>query len=79
MDDPWSVDNRVGNPKAAWSYDFTTYQLSKNILCGDIPCFDAITDIYVSKVAQSGAAIDVTMKGYKGGVLKTVTKSGRNI
>jgi|LULZ01.1.fsa_nt_gb SpoIID/LytB domain protein len=79
VDDPWSVDNRVGNPKAAWSYDFTTYQLSKNILCGDIPCFDAITDIYVSKVAQSGAAIDVTMKGYKSGVLKTVTKSGRNI
>ena len=33
VDDPWSVDNRVGNPKAAWSYDFSTYQLSKNILC----------------------------------------------
>ena len=48
-------------------------------MCGDVPCFDAITDIYVSKVAQSGAAIDVTMKGYKSGVLKTVTKSGRNI
>ena len=79
VDDPWSVDNRVGNPKAAWSYDFTTYQLSKNILCGDIPCFDAITDIYVSNVAESGAAIEVTMKGYSGGVLKTVTKSGRNI
>ena len=79
VDDPWSVDNRVGNPKAAWSYDFTTYQLTKNILCGDIPCFDSITDIYISKVAQSGAAIEVTMKGYNGGSLKTVTKSGRNI
>ena len=66
VDDPWSIDNRVGNPKAAWSYDFTTYQLSKNILCGDTPCFDAITDIYVSGAASSGAA-------------RTVTKSGRNI
>jgi SpoIID/LytB domain protein len=79
VDDPWSIDNRVGNPKAAWSYDFTTYQLSKNILCGDIPCFDAITDIYVSGAASSGAATEVTMKGYKNGAARTVTKSGRNI
>ena len=79
VDDPWSIDNRVGNPKAAWSYDFTTYQLSKNILCGDIPCFDAITDIYVSAAASSGAATEVTMKGYRNGAARTVTKSGRNI
>ena len=79
VDDPWSVDNRVGNPKAAWSYDYTTYQLSRNILCGDIPCFDAITDIYISSVAESGAAVEVTMKGYKNGSFKSVTKSGRNI
>jgi SpoIID/LytB domain protein len=79
VDDPWSIDNRVGNPKAAWSYDFTTYQLSKNILCGDIPCFDAITDIYVSGAASSGAATEVTMKGYRNGAARTVTKSGRNI
>jgi SpoIID/LytB domain protein len=79
VDDPWSVDNRVGNPKAAWSYDFSSYQLAKNILCGDIPCFDAITDIYVSSVADSGAAITVTMKGFKNGGSKTVEKSGRNI
>jgi len=79
VDDPWSVDNRVGNPKAAWSYDFSSYQLAKNILCGDIPCFDAITDIYVSSVAESGAAITVTIKGFKNGVPKTVEKSGRNI
>ena len=52
VDDPWSIDNRVGNSKAAWSYDFSTYQLSKNILCGDTPCFDAITDIYVSGAAN---------------------------
>ena len=79
VDDPWSIDNRVGNPKSAWSYDFTTYQLSKNILCGDIPCFDAITDIYVSAAASSGAATEITMKGYRNGAAKTVTKSGRNI
>ena len=79
VDDPWSVDNRVGNPQAAWSYDFTTYQLTRNILCGDIPCFDSITDIYISSSAESGAAKEVTMKGYVGGSLKTVKKSGRNI
>ena len=79
VDDPWSVDNRVGNPKAAWSYDFSSYQLSKNILCGETPCFDAVTDIYVSSVAESGAALQVTMKGFKNGSSKTVTKSGRNI
>ena len=79
VDDPWSVDNRVGNPKAAWSYDFSSYQLSKNILCGEIPCFDAITDIYVSSVAESGAALQITMKGFKNGSSKSVTKSGRNI
>jgi SpoIID/LytB domain protein len=79
VDDPWSVDNRVGNPKAAWSYDFSSYQLSKNILCGDTPCFDAITDIYVSSVSESGAALQITMKGFKNGSAKTVTKSGRNI
>jgi SpoIID/LytB domain protein len=79
VDDPWSIDNRVGNSKAAWSFDFNTYQLSKNILCGDTPCFDAITDIYVSSVAESGAALEVTMKGYKNGSAKSVTKSGRNI
>ena len=79
VDDPWSVDNRVGNPKAAWSYDFSSYQLSKNILCGDAACFDAITDIYVSSVSESGAALRVTMKGFKNGSAKTVTKSGRNI
>ena len=79
VDDPWSIDNRVGNSKAAWSYDFSTYQLSKNILCGDTPCFDAITDIYVSGVATSGAATEVTMKGYKNGAARTVKKSGRNI
>lgn len=79
VNDPWSVDNRVGNPKAAWSYDSSSYQLAKNILCGDIPCFDAITDIYVSSVAESGAALTVTMKGFKNGVAKTVEKSGRNI
>jgi len=79
VNDPWSVDNRVGNPKAAWSYDFSSYQLSKNILCGESPCFDAVTDIYVSSVAESGAALEVTMKGFKNGAAKTVTKSGRNI
>ena len=79
VDDPWSVDNRVGNPKAAWSYDFSSYQLSKNILCGESPCFDAVTDIYVSSVAESGAALQVTIKGFKNGASKTVTKSGRNI
>ena len=79
VDDPWSVDNRVGNPQAAWSYDFTTYQLTRNILCGDIPCFDSITDIYISSSAESGAAKEVTMKGYVGGSIKTVKKSGRNI
>tara|TARA_B100001121_G_scaffold114533_1_gene100848 strand:+ start:1352 stop:4318 length:2967 start_codon:yes stop_codon:yes gene_type:complete len=79
VDDPWSVDNRVGNPKAAWSYDFSSYQLSKNILCGETPCFDAITDIYVSSASESGAALQVTMKGFKNGSAKTVTKSGRNI
>ena len=31
VDDPWSIDSRVGNPKAAWSYDFSSYQLAKNI------------------------------------------------
>ena len=79
VDDPWSIDNRVGNSKAAWSFDFNTYQLSKNILCGDVPCFDAITDIYVSSVAESGAALEITMKGFKNGSAKSVTKSGRNI
>src|SRR5210317_2568819 len=79
VDDPWSVDNRVGNSKAAWSYDFSGYQLSKNILCGDSPCFDSVTDIYVSSVAESGAALEVTMKGYGNGYAKSVTKSGRNI
>ena len=79
VDDPWSIDNRVGNSKAAWSFDFSTYQLSKNILCGDTPCFDALTDIYVSSVAESGAALEVTMKGFKNGSAKSVTKSGRNI
>ncbi len=79
VDDPWSIDNRVGNSKAAWSFDFSTYQLSKNILCGDTPCFDAITDIYVSSVAESGAALQVTMKGFKNGSAKSITKSGRNI
>ncbi len=79
VDDPWSIDSRVGNPKSAWSYDFSTYQLSKNILCGDVPCFVSITDIYVSSVAESGAAIEVTMKGFKNGSSKTVKKSGRNI
>ena len=79
VDDPWSIDNRVGNPKAAWSYDFSAYQLSKNILCGDDPCFDSITDIYVSSASSSGAAIEVTMKGYKNGAAKSETKSGRNI
>ena len=79
VDDPWSVDNRVGNPKAAWSYDFSSYQLSKNILCGETSCFDAVTDIYVSSVSESGAALQVTMKGFKNGSAKTVTKSGRNI
>ena len=38
-----------------------------------------MTDIYVSSVAESGAALQVTMKGYKNGSSKTVTKSGRNI
>ena len=79
VDDPWSVDNRVGNPKAAWSYDFSSYQLSKNILCGETPCFDAVTDIYVSSVSESGAAIQITMKGFKNGSAITVTKSCRNI
>ena len=79
VDDPWSIDNRVGNAKAAWSFDFNTYQLSKNILCGDTPCFDALTDIYISSVAESGAALEVTMKGFKNGSPKSVTKSGRNI
>tara|TARA_B100000900_G_scaffold58102_1_gene43580 strand:- start:338 stop:3307 length:2970 start_codon:yes stop_codon:yes gene_type:complete len=79
VDDPWSIDNRVGNSKSAWSFDFSTYQLSKNILCGDVPCFDSITDIYVSSVAESGAALEVTIKGYKNGASKTVIKSGRNI
>src|SRR6056300_1095127 len=79
VDDPWSVDNRVGNSKAAWSYDFSSYQLAKNILCGDTPCFDSVTDIYVSSVAESGAALEVTMKGYGNGYAKSVTKSGRNI
>ncbi len=79
VDDPWSIDNRVGNAKAAWSFDFNTYQLSKNILCGDTPCFDALTDIYVSSVAESGAALEITMKGFKNGAAKSVTKSGRNI
>ncbi len=79
VDDPWSIDNRVGNAKAAWSFDFNTYQLSKNILCGDTPCFDALTDIYVSSAAESGAALEVTMKGFKNGSPKSVTKSGRNI
>ena len=79
VDDPWSVDNRVGNSKAAWSYDFSSYQLAKNILCGDSPCFDSVTDIYVSSVAESGAALEVTMKGYRNGYAKSVTKSGRNI
>ena len=59
--------------------DFSSYQLAKNILCGDIPCFDSITDIYISSVAESGAAIEVTMKGFRNGSSKTVTKSGRNI
>ena len=67
VDDPWSVDNRVGNSKAAWSFDFSSYQLAKNILCGETTCFDSITDIYVSSVAESGAAIEVTMKGFKNG------------
>ena len=62
VDDPWSIDNRVGNSKAAWSFDFNTYQLSKNILCGDVPCFDAITDIYVSSVAESGAALEMDLQ-----------------
>ena len=79
VDDPWSIDSRVGNPKAAWSYDFSSYQLAKNILCGDNPCFDSVTDIYVSSVSESGAAIEVTMKGFKNGGSKSVTKSGRNI
>src|SRR6056300_343441 len=79
VDDPWSVDNRVGNSKAAWSYDFSSYQLAKNILCDDTPCFDSVTDIYVSSVAESGAALEVTMKGYKNGYAKSVKKSGRNI
>lgn len=79
VDDPWSVDNRVGNARAAWSYDFSAYQLAKNILCGDDPCFDSVTDIYVSSVASSGAALEVTMKGYKNGAAKTEVKSGRNI
>ncbi|MDA2970293.1 MAG: peptidoglycan-binding protein, partial [Actinomycetota bacterium] len=61
------------------SYDFSAYQLSKNILCGDDPCFDSITDIYVSSASSSGAAIEVTMKGYKNGAAKSETKSGRNI
>ena len=38
-----------------------------------------ITDIYVSSVAESGAALEVTMKGFKNGSAKSVTKSGRNI
>ena len=79
VDDPWSVDNRVGNPKAAWSYDFSSYQLSKNILCGETPCFDAVTDIYVSSVSESGAALQITIKGFKNGSAKSVIKSGRNI
>ena len=79
VNDPWSVDNRVGNTKAAWSYDFSAYQLSINILCGDIPCFDSITDIYVSSVAESGAALEITIKGFSNGVAKSVTKTGRNI
>ena len=79
VDDPWSVDNRVGNSKAAWSYDFSSYQLAKNILCGDVSCFDSVTDIYVSSVAASGAALKVTLKGFKNGAPRTVEKSGRNI
>jgi len=79
VDDPWSVDNRVGNSKAAWSFDFSSYQLAKNILCGETTCFDSITDIYVSSVAESGAALKVTMKGFKNGAPRTVEKSGRNI
>ena len=79
VDDPWSIDTRVSNAQAAWSYDYSGYQLTSNILCGDSKCFDSITDIYVSSVADSGAAVEVTMKGYKNGALKTVTKSGRNI
>ena len=79
VDDPWSVDNRVGNSKAAWSYDFSSYLLAKNILCGDSPCFDSVTDIFVSSVAESGAALEITMKGYKNGYAKSVKKSGRNI
>ena len=47
--------------------------------CGETPCFDAVTDIYVSSVSESGAALQVTMKGFKNGSAKTVTKSGRNI
>ena len=35
--------------------------------------------IYISSVAESGAAIEVTMKGFRNGSSKTVTKSGRNI
>ena len=38
-----------------------------------------LTDIYVSSVAESGAALEVTMKGFKNGSAKSVTKSGRNI
>ena len=48
---------------------------TKNILCGDTPCFDAITDIYVSSVAESGAALEVTMKGFK----KWLSKVGNKI
>ena len=79
VDDPWSVDTRVSNSSAAWSHDYSAYQLTSNILCGESKCFDSITDIYVSSVAESGAALEITMKGYKNGALKTVTKSGRNI
>ena len=79
VDDPWSIDTRVSNSSAAWSHDFSAYQLTSNILCGDTKCFDSITDIYVSLVAESGAAIEVTLKGYKNGALRTETKSGRNI
>ena len=79
VDDPWSVDTRVSNSSAAWSHDYSAYQLTSNILCGESKCFDSITDIYVSSVAESGAALEITMKGYKNGALKTVIKSGRNI
>lgn len=51
VDDPWSIDNRVGNSKAAWSYDFSTYQLSKNIYVVILPVL-MLLQIFMFQVLQ---------------------------